>query len=117
MSWIEAKSGVLFIFWDKLKEGYEKDDGIVMKIGDELVGTIDKIDEIKNKDGEIENYKYTILCEQYEKPVLLWSNASLRRQHEELQLREGEKIKLVYENTYKTKQGKTGRNIKLNVYR
>jgi len=118
MSWIEAKSSIKFLCWGEIKPSIEnEEDAVVVKVGESLDGIIDNIDEMKDKEGNIESYKYRIMTKEHDEPILVFSNASMRRQHESLGLKEGEVIRFTYVKDYKTKKGKPGREIKVEVDR
>lgn len=118
MSWIEAKSGVKFLCWGKIKPSIEnKEDAVVVKIGETLEGIIEDISEQKDEDGDTTSYKYRIKTKDFDEPVIVWSNASIKRQHDFLDLKTTDKIRLTYVKDYKTSHGKPGREIKVEVDR
>ena len=47
----------------------------------------------------------------------MWSNASIARQHDSLNLKAGEKIEVMYVKDYKTTYGGKGRDIRIGVDR
>lgn len=117
MGWIEVESGIKFLDWDEYKEGHSSKDAIVVKDGDKIEAIVTRIDTVLDKDGEITDYKFRLSIKGEDKPVLLWANAAMKRQQEELNIVEGEEIRLHYDGTYPTDKGNSGRNVRISVNR
>lgn len=117
MSWIEEESGIKFVQWGKLKKKEDEDVAIVVKQGEHIQGLIERLDEQKDDDGEISQIKYRLKVKGVEEPVILWSNASIIRQHKNLELKEGEEVRFTYVKDYPTQAGNKGREIKVAVNR
>jgi hypothetical protein len=115
MSWIEEESGVKFLCWGQLKPSLTENDAITVKIGESIEADILRITET---DGdEDKQYKYRLQIEGEKKPIIMWSNASIKRQQNTLELKEGEHIRLTYIKDYETQFGQKGRQIKVEVNR
>jgi len=114
--WIESSIGVKFLCWGELKKSIENpDDAVVIKIGEKIEGIVTMIEPVKDDDGNIEQYKMKIKSKKYDVPVLVWSNASIKRQIDDIGINEGDEIQLIYEKDYKAKNGKIGRDVKVRV--
>lgn len=114
--WVEEKRGVKFLCWETLKDGVDKDDAFVVKDGESFEADILKLDKVDDIEGI--RYKYRLHIEGQDKDVLMWSNAAIARQQENLLLVEGEHIKVSFDGFYSTKyKGKKGRNIRIAVMR
>ena len=115
--WLESSSGVKFLRWGELKPDVENpDDFIVIKKGESIRGIIKQIDE-QILDGDLKAYKWRVETPNCEEPVIIWSNASMFRQIQDIGVNVGDEFMLVYEKDYKSKTGKTGKDIKLRVKR
>ena len=117
MAWVEEESNIKFLCWGKLKEGFTKDDAVVVKKGEHIKGTINRITIIKTDDGDIDNIKYHLLVKDEPKEILVWSNAAIKRQHLNLELKEGDKVRFTYVDDYETSFGQKGRNVRVAVDR
>lgn len=114
--WIESSMGIKFLCWGELKESIENpDDAVVVKIGGKIQGIIQSIDEQKDKEDNVTAYKMKIKTKEHDVPVLIWSNASLFRQIEEIGIAVGNEVQMIYQKDYPAKGGKIGRDIKLRV--
>lgn len=119
MGWIEASSGVKFLCWGKPKEpkeGQTKDDFIVVKQGESITGIIERIKPQTEKDETVA-YQYFLRTKELDESVIVWSNASIFRQHEQLDLVEGDEVRFTYMKDYPGQGGKVGRDIKVEVNR
>ena len=117
MVWTEEENKIKFVCWGKLKDTVDKEQAIVVKMGENISGIIERIDVQKNDDNEVESYKYRLKVKDIEDPVILWSNTAIKRQHESLELKEGEEVRFTYEDDYATPYGQKGRNVRVAVNR
>jgi len=113
--WLESSSGVKFLCWGELKESIDNpDDAVVVKKGEKLEGIVTSVEE--QKDGsDVVAYKWKIKTKDYDEPVIVWSNASMFRQIQDIGVDTGDVVQLIYQKDYKAKNGKIGRDIKLRV--
>lgn len=118
--WLESDSGVKFLCWGKLKDSMDNpDDAVVVKKGEMLQGIITSIEEVMDKDESgdeyVRDYKWMLKSKDYDVPIMVWSNASMKRQIDDIGVSEGDEVQLIYQKDYKVKGGNTGRDIKLRV--
>ena len=116
MAWIEAKSGVKFLCWGKLKDNLDKDDAVVVKENEHIEGLVERLDHLENDQGNM-NYKIRLKTKDIDESVVIWGNAALNRQIEQLEVKEGDKVRLTFEGMYTTNFGGKGYNIRLAVDR
>ncbi len=114
--WQEAGTGVKFLCWGKIKDSIEDpNDAVVIKMTEKLEGLVQRITEEKDKDGNIETYKLFVKTKKYDEPVMVWANASMKRQIADIGVVDGDEIQLIYTKDYKAKNGKIGKEIKVRV--
>jgi len=112
--WIESSSGVKFLCWGELKKEVDNpDDFVVVKMGEKIQGVIESYDFSRDDDGNISEGKFKLKTKEYEEPLLVWLNASMKRQVDELKLDMGDEIQLLYQKDYKAKNGKIGKDVKI----
>lgn len=113
--WIEARTGVKFLCWGELKDSIQNpDDAVVIAKGDKIQGLVSKIDEQKDGD-DIVAYKWNLQAKEYDVPIIVWSNASMFKQIQDIGVDVGDEVLMTYIKDYKTKSGKIGKDIKLKV--
>lgn len=118
--WFESSLGVKFLCWGEIKESIDNpDDAVVVKKGEKIQGLIRNIDEQKDKENNITAYKWILDTKEHDKPIVVWTNASILRQITDIQqdhkIDVGDEIQLIYQKDYEAKGGKIGRDIKLRV--
>lgn len=114
--WIESDLGVKFLCWDEVKDSIDNpDDAVVVKKGEKIQGIIQNIDTDEDKKGNIKAYKWTLKAKDIDKPVIVWSNASMFRQIQDIGVEVGDEVQLIYQKDYEAKGGNIGRDIKLRV--
>ena len=116
MTWIEEEKGVKFLCWGKLKEGLKKEETIVVKEGEHIEGIITRITPQKEKD-EIKNYQYRLKKKDEDKEIIIWGNAAIFRQHHNLNLVEGDKVRFSFDGMYPTEKGNKGYKVRVAVDR
>ena len=109
---IEEEVNIKFVDWGKLKPEHDKNDIIVIKMGESKEFDITNIVEEK-EDNELKQVKFRLKMDGEEKEILMWSNASILRQYKTLELKEGDHIEVTYVEDYETSYGNKGREIKI----
>lgn len=117
MSWQREEPNIKIVQWGKLKHPEQKDMAIVVKMEGSIEGTIENLYEKKGEDGEITEVKFRLDVEGESKPVFLYSNTSILRQYQNLDLKVGEKVRFTYVKDYPTQSGNKGRQIVVEVDR
>jgi len=117
MGWIEEEKNIKILCWGKLKDGVDKNDAVVVKEGESIEGVLSQITPVKDEDEEVSQYKYRLKMKDEKKEVVIWSNASIFRQHENLKLKEGEHIRFTYDGQYSTSFGGKGFRVRVAVDR
>ena len=120
MAWMEEESNVKFLCWGSLKEGLSKDTGFVVTMGKPIEADIVDLKTIEKKDkagDTVCDYKYRLRIKGEDKEILMWSNASIKRQQENFDLVVGDHIEFTYVKDYDTSFGQKGRQIRIRVKR
>ena len=122
MAWLEEESGVKFIAWGKLssEQKQKANDYLLIKENEPVEALVMRLSMIEKKDKDnktVFDYKYRLKVKDVDKEVIMWSNANIKRAQENLKIMEGERIRITYCGDYKTKFGKNGRNVKIEVDR
>ena len=110
-NWVEEERDIKTVAWVELKDGQNPNDVVLIPIGGKIEAEIESIEPAKN------GYKFVLKIVGEEKPVWMWTNASIERQHEKLCLEEGERIQIELVKEFETNFGNPGRDVKIRVDR
>jgi len=112
--WKEAGGNILYSCWGKMKKNAENPEKFVVFEKDKPVqGVIEKVNMTREEDGTITDGNFMLKTKEHEDPILVWVNASIKNQIDELDLQEGDEVQVIYSGKYKAKNGKDGNGVKI----
>ena len=118
--WIEEESNIKFVCWNEPKPSLDVGVCYVVKKGDSFEAKIlDATEIMKEEEGEetLDSIKFRLRIKGLDEDAMMWSNAATKRQYQSLGLVLGDEIRVSYIDDYPTKQGKSGRNVRIAVKR
>ena len=112
--WQESSGDILYSCWGKIKkDAKDPEKFVVFEEGKPMQGIVKNNNLKRDEDGNIIDGNITLKTKEFEHPILICVNASMKRQLDELQIDVGDEIQVEYTGKYDTKNGKKGNGVKL----